>query len=271
MKYPFVYIAALPRTGSTVISEALTALPNAFIFREPHIGKNTFRLKQTDIEMFRAHGINLRSFVARRLLVAFVLRRLRFLGVSQDFMMREFKQKMLPQMGRLAQQVGVKEIDNRGWKNYYTHFPNMKVILTGRDPRDMYLSLFHKWKSGKFSHHREITPEGVVTRLKRQFQYQKVIAQTTDCFRVRYRDLCTNQNVMAQVKNFVGSPLQMLGQVGQFNAKESLRHDEFAIHGEQITAKRVARWRHETDPDLRKEANRVFELMDEYVEFWRFQ
>jgi hypothetical protein len=64
---PFIYIAALMRTGSTVLSEALTQLPYAFVFREPHLGKNDFRLKQDDIARFGQKGQKLTAFTRLRL------------------------------------------------------------------------------------------------------------------------------------------------------------------------------------------------------------
>ncbi len=47
-RYPFIYIAGMRRTGTTLLSELLTSSPYSFIFREPHIGKNTFRVKPDD-------------------------------------------------------------------------------------------------------------------------------------------------------------------------------------------------------------------------------
>lgn len=175
-RYPFIYIASLMRTGSTLISEALTELPHAFIFREPHIGKNTFRYKPDDVERFRQYGFDLEAFLKYRLVFAFFQRRLRFLGYRQDYMVRVFKYRLIPQMAGTAKQFGVKEIDNRGWQNYHRHFPDMKVILTARDPRDIYLSL-----------------------------------------------------------------------------------------------RRVGRWRREQNPDLVAQAQRVFDLMPEYVGYWGYQ
>jgi hypothetical protein len=47
-QYPLIYIAALPRTGSTLLSELFTDLPYSFILHEPHLGKNYFAAQALD-------------------------------------------------------------------------------------------------------------------------------------------------------------------------------------------------------------------------------
>jgi len=59
MEYPFVYISAMPRTGSTMLSEALSYFPFAYIFREPHLGKNYFAFQEHDTKVFSKIGINM--------------------------------------------------------------------------------------------------------------------------------------------------------------------------------------------------------------------
>ena len=61
---PFVYIATLRRTGSTILAGALTHLPYAFIFREPRFADGKLGLKPEDIELFRAKDIDLREYLA---------------------------------------------------------------------------------------------------------------------------------------------------------------------------------------------------------------
>lgn len=78
--HPFIYIASLMRTGSNVLIEALTQIPYAFVFREPHLGKNYFRLKQDDVARFGQRGQKLVTFTRLRLPLAFCLRRLRTYG-----------------------------------------------------------------------------------------------------------------------------------------------------------------------------------------------
>jgi len=97
-EYPFIYIASLPRTGSTLLSETLTQLPDSFIFHEPHIGKNYFALQANDVKRLQEYGYDMDTFVKHRLPLAFLLRRLRPFGYPQDYMVKQFKNKLLPNL-----------------------------------------------------------------------------------------------------------------------------------------------------------------------------
>lgn len=128
LRHPFIYIASLPRTGSTLVSEILTRLPYSFILHEPHLGKNYFAFQDNDQAKLRPYNVDLAQFSKYRLPVAFLFRRLRVLGYRPDYMVRAFKEKLLSQLTKIIQ-IGVKEIKHAGWQNYVQHFPDMKVIL----------------------------------------------------------------------------------------------------------------------------------------------
>jgi hypothetical protein len=89
------------------------------------------------------------------------------------------------------------------------------------------------------------------------------------CLRVRYEDLCLQLDTYERVKTFVGSPIPKIGDVGSFNASNARRVDEYDLHGDQITDKRVGRWRQE-EAQVRAEAQRTFELMPDYCAFWEY-
>ena len=82
---------------------------------------------------------------------AFMLRRLRFLGFPQDYFIKEFKYKLLPKLLKVVSQIGVKEIRHAGWENYIRQFPDLKVVMSGRNPRDIYLSLTRLWETGNLN------------------------------------------------------------------------------------------------------------------------
>lgn len=271
MKRPFIYISSLMRTGSTVLSEALTLFPHSFIFREPHLGKNYFALKDTDAERFAQRGVNLRRFVHFRLAIAFVLRRLRAVGHPQDYIVRAFKEKLMPQLLTCVDQIGVKEIKQWGWQNYTRHFPNMKVLMTGRDPRDIYISLYYMRQKDALRWDLPFTPEAVAEELLKQFDMQLKIRHVADCMLIRYEDLCTDPRTYDEIKRFVRSPIPEIGAIGKFNARHRKRADEFQIHGEEITAQRVNRWRSETDEAVLADAGVVFRHMAGYCEFWGYR
>lgn len=268
-KYPLIYIAALIRTGSTVLSESLTKLPYAFIFREPHFGKNYFRLKPDDPPSFSTEQTTLESFPRFRLPIAFLLRRLRPLGFPQDFMVRQLKNYLIPQLQ--VKQIGVKEIKHQGWRNYHKHFPNMRVILTGRDPRDIYVSLYNRLKKGSIAWQSPFTPETVAQELLTQFDYQQRMMASCNFMRLRYEELCTDPNKYVQVKTFVQSPIPNIGNIGTFNKEHQRRQDEYRLHGKNITAKQIGRWKREPDKELVANAQQLFDLMPEYTEFWGYK
>lgn len=266
---PFIYIAALMRTGSTLISEMLTRVPQSFIFREPHIGKNDFQPKPGDVEMLQACGINLARILLLRRYIAFLHRRLRLFGWPQDYMVRVLKNCILESMPLANAQIGVKEIRNQGWENYWQHFPDMKVILTGRDPRDIYISTYyHRRRQGK---EETVSPQAIANELKKEFRVQLQIDDRADCLQVRYEDLCQDTTIVDEVKDFVKSPISKTGRIGQFNVKHPIRWEETQVHGGQITAKCVSRWRNEDDTALVQDAKRCFRLMPAYVEFWKYK
>lgn len=268
--YPFIYICSLMRTGSTLLSEALTRLPYAFIFREPHLGKNYCRIKPEDRDKLQSYSIDLESFLKNRLIFAFWKRRLRWLGYRQDYMVRSFKEKIFLSMMGQGIQVGVKEINNWGWQNYAAHFLDMKVLITGRDPRDIFLSLYYRNKKRPIKKYKDITPAVVATDLNRQFGFQLEMHETTDNILVRYEDLCSDKNVLDGVKKFVGSPIIESPAVGHFIADHPIRQEEHKIHGNQITDQRVQRWKTETNKTLVAEAEDMFELMSTYTDFWGY-
>lgn len=268
---PFVYISSLMRTGSTVLAEALTRLPYAFIFNEPHIGKNDFQEKPGDVERLLPYGVHLEKFLRFRRMYAFLQRRIRWLGYRQDYMVRVLKYELIPKLGRTISQFGVKEIRNTGWENYLQHFPDMKVVMTGRDPRDIYLSTYYRWRRGLPRKRTSVTPDEIADELQKEFNLQLLILDATnDHITLRYEDLCMQPALINEVLAFVDSPIPTIGRIGAFTGRHPDRDDEYRLHGNQITAQRVQRWRRESNTERVEEAQRVFELMPEYTDFWDY-
>lgn len=267
---PFIYISALPRTGSTVLSEALTRVPESFIFHEPHLGKNYFAVKESDRQTVLACGIDLYEFTRWRLPIAFVQRRLRPIGFPQDYMVRAFKQKIIPEIQPCIRQIGVKEIKNKGWENYLKHFPEMKTIILARDPRDIYLSYYRKWKRGTVAWKGPFNPHTVAGFLQSEFALQKEMMQHTDHLLIRYRDLCNDPDVFNEIKEFVGSRITDKGEIGKFIRTHRNRVREYAIHGGRITTKSVQKWKREENRKLLAEALEFHSAVPEYTGFWGY-
>lgn len=265
----FIYIAGLRRTGTTMLSEALTQLPYSFVFREPGLGKGCFNVKPSDARLFLERGVDLQGFVRRQNRSIVNVFRQRF-ELQAGFMVKAFKEELVPQLRLIAYQLGVKEIYHAGWRNYLAHFPHMKIVLLGRDPRDIYISLYYRWEKGTGGWAGPFTPKRVAADLNREFRAQLEMSLTTDTLRVRYEDLCTCKEVMETVKRFVGSSIPGIGAVGAFNALNPKRVDEYHLHGDDITTKRVGRWEQEFDNHLVASACETLELMRDYCEFWGY-
>ena len=264
MQHSFIYIAGLRRSGSTVLSEALTAMPYSFIFREPRVAENRFSVHASDAELFLQYGIDLLDFERRW-------------WSKRKLIPEAFKNELLPQLFPLVRQIGIKEIRHDRWQRLFKLFPEMKILLTARDPRDIYLSLHDKVKndhvtwSGIFSPEGVFCAEAVAEGLNAEFREQFAMFETADCLKVKYEDLCADPAKFEEAKNFVGSTLGRVGEVGAFNAANPMRHGEYKLHGNAITPRRINRWKDETDETLLAEAQRTFDLMPEYCRFWEYK
>ncbi|MCF6148438.1 MAG: sulfotransferase [Candidatus Kuenenia sp.] len=258
-KRPFIYIASLRRTGGTVLSEALTMLPYSFIFLEPNLGKNKFRIRENDHKLFLQLGIDLEEFKQK------------YLTEEDNSFIKIFKEELLTKLDSNIHQIGVKEIHNKGWQNYYRVFNDMKVILTARDPRDIYISLYYRKKQGKGSWKKELTPETLSTHLNNEFNRQLEMYEQVKCLRIKYEELCTDREIYQKIKTFVESEIPDTGTIGSFNAANVKRRDEYELHGNFITDKRVQRWQQEQDKSLVSEASKIIGLMPHYCDFWGYK
>lgn len=264
---PFIYISAMRRSGSTLLSEAFTKLPYAYIFQEPNLGKNIFHFKSHEAEILREYSVDLDRFTRLRRPFAFVLRRLR---QRPDYAIHAVKTKLLSMMfADVPAQIGVKEIRNEGWEHYLRHFPDMRVVMTGRDPRDIYLSACERNKV--LQSPIDYEPVSYAKWMNDDFAHQLALSQATECFRVRYEDLCSDPLLYAEVKRFVESPIPEVGEIGRFLSTHAHRQAEHEKHGGTISTKSVGRWRKEKNQKWLAEAHKVFELVPEYNEFWGYK
>lgn len=264
---PFIYIGALVRTGSTMLSEGLTLLPYSYIFHEPHLGRNILSWNRVDVRNWRENGVDLEKNALRIKLVALIFR---MLGVRPDFVLRSVKRQILPGLSRQVIQLGVKETRNDGWRVYANHFPGMKILLLGRDPRDIYLS-FHEQTLRFRPASETITPAKFAAQLLEQYSHQQEMLAAADCLPVRYEDLCTDPGVFEQVKKFARSPIPGRGAAGAFIGMMEEKALEHQRHGAQVTAVSVRRWQSEQDRAALVCAFEVFDRMQEYADYWGYR
>lgn len=258
---PFVYIASLRRTGSTVLAEALTALPHSFIFVEPQFGGNRWSIKPGDTELLAPFGVDLDA------------RREQWLAAGRSPHALDVlrKQIMAPLSGRIGQ-FGVKEIRHEGWRAYHRAFPDMRIVLTARDPRDIYISLYHRQRQGLGTWKGDYTPRRVADDLNTQFAFQMEMHAAGPTLRVRYEDFTADAAQIERIKSFIDSPIPpaSVGEIGGFLSRAPGRAEEARLHAGSITTQRTGRWREEPDSRLREEAVSILGLMSEYAAFWGY-
>lgn len=270
MSLPFVYIAALRRSGSTMLAEALTSFPTAFIFREPLLSRYQMSVADDDIDRLTGLGVDLGGFFARHQPPASPIVRSALRVVRRPSLVRAFSQELVPELSRHVRQIGVKEIFNAGWEAYVECFENIRIVLTGRDPRDIYISLHERKALGRGVWQGELTPKAVAKSLLGEFNEQLRMQDHARSHWAKYEDLCTNPTAIDEVKAFVQSPIRGIGQVGAFNANDPIRKDEASLHGNSISNKRVNRWQRETNDEVREAADATFSMMAEYNDRWGY-
>lgn len=241
-----------------MLCEALTQSPHSLIFNEPNLALRRFVVRAKEVELLSQCGIDLASFVRRW---SFLQRRFLFYG---------FKKRLLPRIADHFAQIGIKEIFHKNWGLVRDSFPELRIVLTARDPRDIYLSLRSRYISGKAIWTGEFTPHRVAEHLNREFGYQREMFKQCGALKVRYEDLCLDPNELKRVLTFVDSDITTVGKLGEFLNSDENRVMEGKIHDGKITDKRVARWKSEASMQNVEEAIQVFRLMPQYCEYWGY-
>jgi hypothetical protein len=251
---PLVVIAAIRRTGSTLLSEALTQLPTTFVFREPGLFTGRLALKARDAALLAANGLDLAAASERRPPLA-----------DGRQVARRFRELVAEPAGAVLRQVGVKEIRyGPAWADVLDGLGPVRVVALARDPRDIYLSLasvpptFNLRLDGPFG------PETVARDIEREARRQQELIEHTGALRVRYEDLCSDPGVLDRIRAFVGSPVSGTGHIGGFSANNR------AKHGTAITSRRVALHSSEPDPQRAADAAEVAARLEGYREAWGY-
>jgi hypothetical protein len=240
-----------------MLCEALTQLPHSLVFNEPNLALRRFAIRNTEAELLATVGVDLNHFVRQ------------WSRGRRRLLLYGFRKRLVPEMQKQVAQVGIKEIFHDGWRRIVDGFPDTRIILSARDPRDIFLSLRGRHLSGTAIWKGEFTPERVAESLNSEFWHQREMAEGRDVLKVRYEDLCLEPQIFGEVLRFVESDITSIGELGGFLRADRERIAEGALHGGQITDKRVARWRAESG-ELAEQARRVFELMPGYCEFWHY-
>lgn len=254
--YPFIYIASLMRTGSTVLQELLTSLPHSFIFHEPRLGEGKFDIKDKFLSPISHYNVNIKGILGKRPTI------------------EKFATLVVPELKKHIKQIGVKEIDNPGWEQYVKYFPDMCAIIIGREPKDLYFSIY-KWthKNGK-----QVKPfkggKFLVQRVKEKlllgFTDQVYLHSKAICLKVRYEDLCLKSSEVKRIQQFVQSPQPNIGEIGGFLSTNKKRINEHQQHQGKITTTSIGNWR-SAPPEIIDEILEFDEKMVVYKKFWGYE
>ena len=251
---PLPFIASLRRTGSTLLSRALTSWPREFVFREPGLVRRRCRVKPDDVDLFDGIGVDLRQLFVK-------LRRAPLPDRAAVFV-----NHILPVLRSVVPHIGIKEIHHEHWRDLADAI-ELRVVVTARDPRDIYMSLVAKQHrrrkpirlDGPFG------PEAIARNLKVDFEHQRAMLRELPCLAIRYEDLCRDHKVLASIRAFFELPPS-----SDHGDLHRLPEHVLAQHGSAITDQSVGRWR-TAEPGLRSDAARMLELMPEYAEFWGYE
>lgn len=246
MKHPIIYIAGLMRTGTTLLQELLSKDPYSYIFHEPWFGSNRF-LNQEYIP----------------------LKILNKLSDRNDWTFPEILRRLDRTM-----QVGVKEIRHMGWDKYIDLFGvNMRFILTGRDPRDIYISCYDRlnrdnaWKPLYLP----FTPANMVRELEPDWRRMEAMMGAADNWiKLKYEDFCVDPGPhLGHVMDFIDSPIprDAPGDIGAFLGKIPREKPEVEKHQGKVTAKAVNRWKKMQPDQLWEDAHKFAKFMEETLQY----
>lgn len=252
MQKPFIYIASVRRTGSKMLAELLSEPPSSFIFREPRLVKGRLCLTRKNIpNIFAERGIDLFQLSIE-------------MRARQPEDAVHFFRTYLEQNQGIMVQVGVKEIQHKGFEIVSNAFPAMKVIVTARDPRDIYLSMYHRRDHLAAIGRPWADPEILAENVNEEFQRIITLIKQHDSLIVRYEDLVTKSSVLQGIRTFAESDTSGQALLGMTSPEIA------AQHGNQVRQTRTQLWRTERDSDAIAGSKRAFALMREYAEFFGY-
>lgn len=250
LRYPFIYICSLLRSGSTLLQELLIEKDNSYILHEPMLGFNVFHNREL------------------------IAKDLEEWGLSPELILEEDNiSKIFQNISLISKQVGVKEIRNAYWDFYKQIFgDNICYVLIGRHPMDIYISCHYQMNR---SNHwtpsmPPFNPAGLYGEVSFDIQAQIDMVKQGKCVKVKYEDLCNNKSTFENIKKYVNSPINEMGNVGELHEKLPRGDYENSIHKFKVTSKSVYRYKFEQDKKLLENAKAFYNLMSDYNEFWGY-
>ena len=255
--FPFTYIAAMPRSGSTMVAGILSAPPISRFFSE--IGLN--RGMTHGLDQLAKINPDFGRWLAPH-------------ELDPQGMIRVFQNKILPELFRLYSHIGVKECFHDNWELFLKLTTKVRFIVLARDPRDVMLSVLDY--GDRVPWHRQMWAdrgdEYVALRFNEIWIQQLQMIDKAFALPLRYEDLCKKPETFTELCRFCELPLDKPSAAGLLVGNYSWRRWEIEKHGSKdIGTGSVDRWKSEIHSGHRQRALRVGELMKDYCKFWGYE
>ncbi len=254
---PFIYVAAMPRSGSTMLAGILSEAPISHIFSE--LGLN--RGLTHGLEQLAKFDRNFPSMLSA------------YEG-NPDMMLRVFGDEILPKLAASVSHLGVKECFHENWELYQKILGGVRFVVLARDPRDVMLSTLDygdqvEWHKRLWA---DIGDEFIAIRHNEIWALQRAMLENSNSIAVRYEDLCLDPETFVRLCQFCELPLNKPASASRAIQAYPWRSWEIEKHGFDVVGDRsVYRWKRESDPARRRRALHVGELMQEYCRFWGYE
>lgn len=246
LRRPFVYLASLRRTGSSLLANLLTDLPRSYVFREPRLGLGKLRIRPEAAQSFAPLGVDV--LAVKKAMKA----------LPREEALDRFA-AFVEELSTRVEQIGIKEITHTGHEDVSRLFPAMRVVVTVRDVRDIYLSLYHRRKELLTRGKLWFETQTLLPYLREQADALAALQSRHDHLVVRYEDLCRDPSLVDSVRRFVDSPVS-----GEGNLRGGADRKDLSKHGAAIDSTRVGLFAQETDEVARHNATYLFEEMAEF-------
>ncbi len=251
--HPFLYVAALRRSGSKLLARALTSWPHSYVFLEPGIAIPTMRAKPEPTELLSGLGLDLAAATEA------VHRQ------SPEHRPAAVVREVLVPLRNHVPVVGVKEIRHAAAESALDAMgPETRVVVLVRDPRGILDSLRRKeaWRSTPIELPGGLSPASLADHLRDQFAAQRRMLEHRVACAVRYEDLCERPTMIGAIRRFCGLPQDLAADLDRLEG-----HETGARSG-GIDAEVCDRWR--SDPSHAAEAEEIFERLGDECAYWGY-
>jgi hypothetical protein len=250
---PFIYVAALRRSGSKLVARALTNWPKSYVLLEPGLAIPTLRAKPEATALLAEFDLDLLAAsesISRR---------------PPDARPAAVVQEILAPLREVVPVVGVKEIRHQAADLALDALgADTRVVVLVRDPRGILDSLRRKeaWRTRPIELPGGLSPASLADHLREQFAAQRRMLDRRPACAIRYEDLCERPTMMAAIRRFCGLPENLDADLDRLDGHE------VGARGGGIDADACDRWR--SDEPHADEAAEIFDLLRDECDYWGY-